>query len=63
VKENRGHIGYLEVLLAMHRLHGGAKLPRMKTPDEFEPRRPQFHQRKFENWLRAATAREPSRWC
>ena len=46
VKENRGHIGYLEALLAMeseerdrhaiaHRLHD-AKLPRMKTLEEFE---------------------------
>ena len=46
VKENRSHIGYLEALLAMeseerdrhaiaHRLHD-AKLPRMKTLEEFE---------------------------
>src|SRR5579872_293308 len=46
VKENRSHIGYLEALLAMeseerdrhaiaHRLHE-AKLPRMKTLEEFE---------------------------
>ena len=46
VKENRGHIGYLEALLAMeseerdrhaiaHRLHD-AKLPRMKTLEEFD---------------------------
>jgi DNA replication protein DnaC len=46
VKENHSHIGYLEALLAMeseerdrhaiaHRLHD-AKLPRMKTLEEFE---------------------------
>src|SRR5271166_5427638 len=46
VKENHSHIGYLEALLAMeseerdrhaiaHRLHE-AKLPRMKTLEEFE---------------------------
>ena len=63
VKENHSHIGYLEALLAMeseerdrhaiaHRLHD-AKLPRMKTLEEFEfARAPRFRRRRCANWPR-----------
>ena len=74
IKEQRSHIGYLEALLTMEseerdrhaiqqRLRD-AKLPRLKTLEEFDFNQAwDIRRRRSANWPKAATLSALNRWC
>jgi len=74
IKEQRSHIWYLEALLVMEaeerdrhaiqkRLRD-AKLPRLKTLEEFDFNQArQIRRRRFASWPMVVTSNAPNRWC